>query len=115
MRYQSTRDPPAPRNRGPPFSVRRARGGCTDCGAASQGASRCEPCARRSYERSDHFRGIPVWEPGYIVIELETGTSHGPFDSEVDVALCLAFAKLGRNEVGVVGDVSPMARLTAWS
>ena len=49
------------------------------------------------------------------MIELETGTSHGPFDSEVDVALCLAFAKLGRNEVGVVGDVSPMARLTAWS
>ena len=94
------------------YAARRAANACTDCNSPSQGAARCEECARRSYERSDHFRGIPVWEPSYVVIE--TGASHGPFDCEADVALCLAFAKLNRDEVEIVGDVSPMARLTAW-
>ena len=50
-----------------------------------------------------------------MVIELVSGREHGPFDSEADVALCLAFAKLARDKVEIVSDASPMSRYTAWS
>ena len=96
------------------YEERRARGLCTSCGAPSQGAARCMPCAERSYHGSAHFRGIPVWDPSWTVIELETGLEHGPFDSEADVALCLAFEKLGRDRVEIVKDASPMASYTAF-
>ena len=49
------------------------------------------------------------------VIELATGREHGPFDSEADVALCLAFEKLDRDRVEIVSDASPMSRFVAWS
>ena len=81
------------------YARRRAAGNCTSCGAPSQGAARCGPCAERSYHGSQQFKGIPVWEPTYMVIELETGREHGPFDDPADVALCLAFEKLARDEV----------------
>ena len=90
------------------YAVRRARGLCTSCGAPSQGAARCVPCAEKSYHRSDHFRGIPVWDSSFTVIELATGVEHGPFDSEADVSLCLAFTKLARDQVEVLCDASPM-------
>ena len=96
------------------YEERRARGLCTSCGAPSQGAARCMPCAERSYHGSAHFRGIPIWDPSWTVIELETGLEHGPFDSEADVALCLAFEKLGRDEVEIVKDASPMSSYTAF-
>ena len=96
------------------YAQRRARGECTSCGAPSQGASRCPPCAERSYHGSQHFRGIPIWDPTWTVIELTTGREHGPFDSEADVALCLAFEKLARDQVEVVKDASPMASDTSW-
>ena len=72
------------------------------------------PAPRRSYHGSAHFRGIPVWDPSWTVIELETGREHGPFDSEADIALCLAFEKLDRNRVEVLCDASPMASYTSW-
>ena len=97
------------------YVERRARGLCTACGAPSQGASRCTPCAERSYHRSDHFRGIPIWDPSWTVIELATGREHGPFDSQADVSLCLAFAKLVRRDVEIVEDASPMSQFTAWA
>ena len=97
------------------YAERRARGLCTSCGAPSQGASRCAPCAERSYHGSDHFRGIPVWDPSYTVIELATGREHGPFECEADVSLCLAFAKLARDQVEIVEDASPMSQFTAWA
>ena len=97
------------------YAERRAKGICTDCGGASQGAARCRPCADRSYERSGHFRGIPVWDPSYTVIERATGREHGPFDSEADVALCLAFAKLSRDQVEIVADAPITASLTGWT
>ena len=97
------------------YARRRARGQCTSCGAPSPGASRCPPCAERSYHRSQHFRGIPVWDPTWTVIELATGREHGPFDSEADVALCLAFEKLARDRVEIISDASPMSRHAAWS
>ena len=97
------------------YALRRARGLCTACGAPSQGASRCAPCAEKSWHGSAHFRGIPVWDPTWTVIELATGHEHGPFDSEADVALCLAFAKLARDQVEIVSDASPMSRYASWS
>ena len=95
------------------YAERRARGQCTDCGHPSQGAARCAPCAKRSYERSEHFRGIPIWDPQFTVIELATGDDHGTYDSEAEVAACLAFAKLSWEQVEVLRDVSPMATYTA--
>ena len=56
-----------------------------------------------------------VWDPTWTVIELATGREHGPFDSEADVALCLAFEKLARDQVEIVTDASPMASMTSWS
>ena len=95
------------------YAERRAAGRCTACGAPSQGASRCAPCAEKSYRRSDHFRGIPLWDPSWTVIEIASGREHGPYDSEADIALCLAFEKLARHEVEVLCDASPMATMTA--
>ena len=96
------------------YAARRARGECTSCGAPAQGASRCAPCAEKSYHGSGYFKGIPVWDPSFTVIELDTGREYGPFDSEADVALCLAFEKLDRDRVEVLCDASPMASLTSW-
>ena len=97
------------------YAERRARGECTDCGAPSQGAARCAPCAEKSYHRSQHFKGIPVWDPSWTVIEIASGEALGIFDSEADVALCLAFAKLGRDQVEVLRDASPMSSFTSWT
>ena len=97
------------------YAERRASGLCTDCGEPSQGAARCAPCAERSYHRSTHFKGIPVWDPSWTVIEIATGEELGTFDSVADIALCLAFAKLGRDQVEIVTDASPMSSLTSWT
>ena len=97
------------------YAARRAAGRCTDCGEPSQGAARCAPCAKRSHERSTHFKGIPVWEPSFTVIELATGVRHGPFDTEAEAAASLVFAKLAREEVEIVSDAPVTARLTGWT
>ena len=91
------------------YARRRARGLCTDCGQPSQGAARCEPCARKSYERSDHFRGLPWFAPSYTVIEIATGEDHGTFESLAEVAGCLAFTRLSPDEVEIVSDVPAIA------
>ncbi|MDE0384385.1 MAG: hypothetical protein OXI22_10915 [Defluviicoccus sp.] len=44
---------------------------------------------------------------------MATGREHGPFDSEADVALCLAFEKLARDQVEIAKDASLMARFVA--
>ena len=80
------------------YARRRARWLCTDCGQPSQGAARCVPCARRSYVRSGQHRGLPIWPPSYTVIEIATGEDHGTWDSEAEVAMCLAFAKISRTK-----------------
>ena len=56
----------------------------------------------------------PGLGPSFTVIEVATGECHGTFDSEADVALCLAFAKLSRDQVEVISDASPMATFTGW-
>ena len=96
------------------YADKRVRCLCTDCGAPSEGAARCEACARRSYHSSDEHRGLPLYPPRYTVVELATGEEHGPWDSWEEVAMCLAFARLSRDEVEIIEDACVMATLTAW-
>ncbi len=93
---------------------RRAKLRCTDCNAPSQGAARCLECARRSYEKSDHFRGLPVYPPTFTVVLLDTDEPLGVFDDEMEVAAYLAFEKLARDEVEVLVDRSPLEVWTGW-
>ena len=95
------------------YAERRARGRCVECDAPSPGVARCEPCSRKHREGSGAFRGIPLWGPTWTVIEIATGREHGPYDSEADVALCLVFEKLARDQVEVLCDASPMSSYTA--
>ncbi len=97
------------------YAERKTAGLCTDCGAPSQGAARCADCAEKSYHGSAYFKGIPVWDPTWTVVELATGREHGPFDSEMEVAACLAFAKLGREQVEVLCDAPVTASFTGWT
>ena len=96
------------------YTRRRMRGLCTDCSAPSGGAARCPPCARRSYVRSGEHRGLPAWPARYTVVVIATGDDLGTFDSEAEVAACLVFAKLSRDQVEVIEDASAMSSLTSW-
>ena len=96
------------------YARRRARGRCTDCGEPSQGAARCEPCARRSYERSTYFRAMPVYDPQFTVVDLETGDEHGTYDSWEEVAMALAFAGLPPDRVEVITDAPAIMGIAAW-
>ena len=96
------------------YARRRAQGLCTDCCAWSAGAARCVPCARRSWAGSAEYRGLPVSAPRFTVIEIATGHDHGTFETQAEVAACLAFARLSAGDVEVVSDVSSMASLTSW-
>ena len=96
------------------YAKRRAKGLCTDCGEPAQGAARCEPCARRAFERSTCFRGMPLYPLQFTVVELDTGDDRGTFDSWEDVALCLAFARLSLDQMEVITDQSPVATWAAW-
>ena len=60
------------------YARRRAEGRRTDCGAPSQGAARCEPRHRRSWERSVYFRAMPVHDLQFTVVHLESATSTAP-------------------------------------
>ena len=100
------------------YARRRAKWLCTGCGEPSQGSSRCERCARRSYVRSGQHRGLPVWAPSYTVFEIGTGDELGTWDSLEEVTLCLAFARLSHEEVEIVSDASVMSTFTsaeAWA
>ena len=94
------------------YHARRALGACVDCASPTDGAARCAPCAWRSYLSSGEHKGMPVHPPRYTVVELATGIEHGPWDSWEEVAMCLAFERLSREEVEVVEDASWMATLT---
>ena len=96
------------------YRERIAAGRCTDCNSPSPGAVRCEPCAKRTRESAGHFRGIPVWDPAYTVIEIDSGKTHGPFDSEAEAIAGLVFLKLDLDEVEILSDAPVTARLTGW-
>ena len=84
------------------YHARRALGACVDCGAHADAGVRCANCARRSYHSSGEHKGMPVHPPRYTVVELATGVEHGPLDSWEEVAMCLAFERLSREEVEVI-------------
>ena len=95
------------------YRDRRALKTCVDCSSSeTNGASRCEACARRSWHSSGEHKGMPVFAPRYTVVELETGAEHGPLDSWEEVAMCLAFKRLSRDEIEVVEESSWMTTLT---
>ncbi len=96
------------------YRERRAAGLCTACGAPSQGAARCAPCAKRSYEGSAHFRGMPLYPPSYAVFLRGADEPLAVLDDEMEVAAWLAFEKLSRDRVEVVADRPWLASLTAW-
>ena len=77
-------------------------------------AAVCEPCARRPWERSAYFRAMPVFDPQFTVVDLETGDEHGPYDSWEDIALALAFARLSPDRVEVITDAPAIMGIAAW-
>ena len=88
------------------YARRRARRLCSDCGAPSHGASRCPPCARRSWARSGEHRGLPVLPPRVTVNEIATGVESrdmGPVGRCGDVpGLRQAFPGTGGTDPGYV-------------
>ena len=96
------------------YAKRRAWRLCVDCAAPAGLAARCEPCARRSWHSSGEHKGLPLFPPRYTVVELTTGKEHGPWDSWEEIAMCLAFARLSRDEVEIIEDASLMTRYAAW-
>ena len=91
------------------YAGRKARQRCTHCGKApSFGASRCEACSRKAYERSEHIRGLPVYGSEFIVLVAATGEPVGVFEGWEDVVLSLSFAGLSFEEVEVVAEHAPM-------
>ncbi len=94
------------------YRKRRQAGRCVECNRPSQGACRCPECARRSYESSSHFRGIPFWEPEFTVVDLLTGEEHGPMESEAEAAAYIAFLRLPSERFEIITDCSPATRYT---
>ena len=56
-----------------------------------------------------------MWDPSFTVIEIATGETHGPFDTEAEAVAGLAFAGLDFDEVEIINDAPVTARLTAWT
>ena len=108
------RAPQAARARSPfprRYAKRRAQGRCTDCGVQVVGAARCPACARRSNTRAPAYHGAPAGPPFYTVIEPDTGEDHGTYETEAEVAACLAFAGLRPDQVEIRSNV-PLLALT---
>ena len=57
---------------------------------------------------------MPVFPPRFTIVELATGIEHGPLDSWEEVAMCLAFKRLSREEVEVIQDAPVISRLAGW-
>ncbi|MYH72177.1 MAG: hypothetical protein F4153_06335 [Acidimicrobiia bacterium] len=98
------------------YAARKNRWICTHCGIApSFGASRCEACAKRAYERSEHVRGIPDWDPACAVIDRVTGDTLGTWDRWEDAVLALSFEGLSLDDVELVPERSPLHAMVGWS
>ena len=97
------------------YARRRARSECTDCGAYSAGASRCAPCARRSYARSGEHCGLPAGPPTFFVIEIETDHALSEWETLAEARASLAFARIDPDTVTIEADVPVMNGITAWT
>ncbi len=58
---------------------------------------------------------MPVYDPQFTVVDLDTGDEHGPFDSWEDVALAMAFARLPPERVEVLTDAPAITGIAAWA
>ena len=87
--------------------ARREAALCIRCGQHPpvEGGTTCGPCRdrRQAAERQQYAERRAR---GLCTTCGATGREHGPFDSEADVSLCLAFAKLSRDQVSVTRDMS---------
>lgn len=90
------------------YARRRAQGRCTDCGVQAHGAARCDACAYRSNTRAPARHAVSVGPPYYTVIELATLEDHGTYDTEAEVAACLAFAGLRIDQVEILSNMPLM-------
>ena len=76
---------------------------------------RCDPCARRSYERSDHFRGLPIYPPTFTVVPIDSDVPLGVFDDENGrCRLARRSRSSPGDQVEVLVDRSPMHSMTGW-
>ena len=97
------------------YLERRKRFICTHCGKAPTfGASRCEDCSKRAYERSEHVRGIPDWEPACTVIDGASGEPLGTWERWEDAVLALSFEGLSLEDVELVAERSPVHAMIGW-
>ena len=80
-----------------------------DCGAGTTGSARCSACADRSNARAPVWQAAQPGPPFYTVIELETGTDHGTYDTEAETAACLAFLGLRIDQVEILSSVPLLA------
>ena len=96
------------------YARRKARSECTDCGAYSAGASRCAPCARRSYVRSGEHRGLPAGPPAFHVVEIETGHALSEWETLAEARASLAFARIDPDTVTIEADIPTMSTLASW-
>ncbi len=98
------------------YAKRRKRWICTHCGKApSFGASRCEDCARKSWARSEHVRGIPDWDPACTVFDKVSGDHLGTWDRWEDAVLALSFEGVSLEDVELLSERSPMHAMAGWS
>ena len=95
--------------------ARREAALCIRCGQHPpvEGGTTCGPCRDRC-QAAERQQYAERRARGLCTTCGATGREHGPFDSEADVSLCLAFAKLSRDQVEVLSDISPMATCTSW-
>ena len=56
---------------------------------------------------------MPVFDPQFTVVDLDTGDAHGPYDSWEDVAPAMAFARLPPERVEVLTDAPAIASYAA--
>ena len=96
------------------YARRKARSECTDCGAYSAGASRCAPCARRSYVRSGEHRGLPAGPPAFHVVEIETGHALSEWETLAEARASLAFGRIDPDTVTIEADIPTMSTLASW-
>ena len=98
------------------YLERRKRFICTHCGKVPTfGASRCEACSKRAWERSGHVRGIPDWEPACTVIDNVSGDTLGTWDRWEDAVLALSFEGLSLDDVELLAERSPIHAMIGWS
>ncbi|MYE59333.1 MAG: hypothetical protein F4X35_07140 [Alphaproteobacteria bacterium] len=66
----------------------------------------CRLCLDRQHDYA--WRGMPDLPTRYTVIEIANGTDHGTWETPMEVAGALAFAKLTIDQVEIVTDATPM-------